>query len=346
MGKPAEVWGESDELVQLYRSELLTAEPATPEPKRAASRQGDDDPVSSLILAPVRERIEKVARFDVPVLILGEPGTGKRTAARAWSEARFGADGVLDIATSETLDANSLDALFDRSVLPTRGRRPRRSQRRVVLTDIDLLAPTLQRRLARRLDEGDSRVAATTRRSLADLRGLAHFDAGLLCRLAVAPLVMPPLRNRRSDIPMLAKALLRRAARRHGVKEPILASEAEKLLEALELRGNVTELGTIVTAALIAVASSGDGTGLIGRACIELASDDVERKEQSSAGSALQQDLTQDSFTLEGLNQRIYDEALERCNGNVAAASRLLGLTRAQLSYRLRLRRSKNVDPK
>ena len=226
MGKPAEIWGESDEIVQLYRSEILTAEPATPGPKRAASRQGDDDPVSSLLLAPVRERIEKVARFDVPVLILGEPGTGKRTAARAWSEARFGADGVLDIAASETLDANSLDALFDRSVLPTRGRRPRRSQRRVVLTDIDLLAPTLQRRLARRLDEGDSRVAATTRRSLAELRGLAHFDAGLLRRLAVAPLVMPPLRHRRNDIPILAKALLRRAARRHGVKEPILRRSA------------------------------------------------------------------------------------------------------------------------
>jgi hypothetical protein len=346
MGKPAEVWGESDDLVQLYRSEILTAEPATPGPKGAASRQRDDDPVSSLMLAPVRERIEKVARFDVPVLILGEPGTGKRTAARAWSEVRFGSDGALDIAASETLDANSLDTLFDRSVLPSRGRRPRRLQRRVVLTDIDLLAPTLQRRLARRLDEGDSRVAATTRRSLSELRGLAHFDGGLLCRLVVAPLVMPPLRDRRSDIPTLAKALLRRAARRHGVKEPILASEAEKLLETLELRGNVTELDTIITAALIAVASGGGATSLIGLACIELVSNDIERREQSPAESVLQQDLAEDSFTLEGHNQRIYDEAMERCNGNVAAASRLLGLSRAQLAYRLRLRRAGSAAPK
>ena len=299
------------------------------------------------MLAPVRERIATVARFDVPVLILGEPGTGKRTAAQAWSEARFGADGVLDIAASETLDANSLDALFDRSVLPTRGRRPRRSQRRVVLTDIDLLAPALQRRLARRLDEGDSRVAATTRRSLAELRGLAHFDGGLLYRLAVAPLVIPPLRARRDDIPMLAKALLRRAARRHGVKEPILVSEAEKLLAELELPGNVTELDTIVTAALIAVASSGGaGTGLIGRACIELASDAVEQKKQGSTGSGLQQDLAEDSFTLEGLNERIDDEAMGRCDGNVAAASRLLGLSRAQLAYRLRRKRSKSTATK
>ena len=188
-------------------------------------------------------------------------------------------------------------------------------------------------------------MAATTRRSLAELRGSAHFDAGLLCRFAVAPLVMPPLRDRRSDIPMLAKALLRRAARRHGVKEPMLAAETETLLEALELRGNVTELDTIVTAALIAVASSGDGTGLIGRACIELASDDVERKEQGPAGSLLRQNLDEDRFTLEGHNQRIYDEALERCKGNVAAASRLLGLSRAQLAYRLRLRRSKSTAP-
>lgn len=345
MGKPAETWGESDELVQLYRSEILTAEPATPAPKGAAARERDDDPVSSLMLGPVRERIEKAARFDVPVLILGESGTGKRTAARAWSEARFGSDGVLDIAASDTLDANSLDALFDRSVLPTRGRRPRRSQRRVVLTDIDLLAPTLQRRLARRLAEGDCRVAATARRSLAELRGLAHFDGGLLHRLAVAPLVMPPLRARRGDIPMLAKALLRRAAQRHGVKEPILAFEAEKLLAALELRGNVTELDSIVTAALIA-SSGGVETGPIGRACIKLATGSVERKEQSSAGSGLPQDLADDSFTLEGLNERIYDEAMGRCNGNVAAAARLLGISRAQLAYRLRRKRSKSTAPK
>jgi DNA-binding NtrC family response regulator len=236
--------------------------------------------------------------------------------------------------------------LFDRSVLPTRGRRPRRSQRRVVLTDIDLLAPTLQRRLARRLDEGDSCVAATTRRSLAKLRGTAQFDGGLLCRLAVAPLEMPPLRTRRNDIPMLAKVLLRQAAQRHGVKEPILAPEAEKLLAALELRGNVTELGTIVTSALIAVASGGDGTGLIGRAHIELASDDGERRKHNSFGSDLQQDVAEDSFTLAGLNQRLYGEAVGRSNGNVAAASRLLGLSRAQLAYRLRLRRSKRTATK
>jgi DNA-binding NtrC family response regulator len=113
----------------------------------------------------------------------------------------------------------------------------------------------------------------------------------------------------------------------------------------LELRGNVTELDTIVTAALIAVASSCGGTGLIGRACIELASNDVERKEQSSIGSGLPQDLSEGSFMLEGLNERIYDEAMGRCNGNVAAAARLLGISRAQLAYRLRRKRSKNTAP-
>jgi DNA-binding NtrC family response regulator len=109
----------------------------------------------------------------------------------------------------------------------------------------------------------------------------------------------------------------------------------------------LSELDTIVTAALIAVASSsGVGTGLIERACIELASDGVERKEQSPVGSGLQQYLAEDSFTLEGLNERIYDEAMGRCDGNVAAASRLLGLSRAQLAYRLRRTRSKSPAPK
>lgn len=341
MGKPAEMWGEDDDLVQLYRSEILTAEP-TGSRLTAAVPKRKDDPVSRLMLAPVRERIESAARFEVPFLILGEPGTGKRAAARAWSEARFGSDEVLDTASADTLDAAALDALFDRSGRPTRGRRPRWSQRCFVITDIDLLAPTLQRRLARRLDEGNSRVAATTRLSLAELRGLPQFDGGLLCRLAVAPLLMPPLRARRQDIPMLAKELLRRAAQRHAIKEPMLADEAGKLLSALELVGNVTELNAIVTAALIAAAKAGNASGLVDITCIELASDKAE-KMQSFPRSGPQQGLADVSFKLEDLNQKLYDEAMGRCNGNVAAASRLLGLSRAQLSYRLRTRPPKNA---
>ena len=59
MGKPAETWGESDELVRLYRSEILTAEPATPGPKAAATRQGGNDPILSLCSPPFASELQR-----------------------------------------------------------------------------------------------------------------------------------------------------------------------------------------------------------------------------------------------------------------------------------------------
>jgi transcriptional regulator of aromatic amino acid metabolism len=110
--------------------------------------------VTSLLLAPVRERLEQVAKFDVPLLIAGESGTGKRAAACAWGQARFGDDVILDFVASDTLDVGSLEILIEDPVRPGRGCRPRRAQTVIVLTDVDLLSPHVQRRLARRLDDG------------------------------------------------------------------------------------------------------------------------------------------------------------------------------------------------
>jgi transcriptional regulator of aromatic amino acid metabolism len=110
--------------------------------------------VTSLLLAPVRERLEQVAKFDVPLLIAGESGTDKRAAACAWGQARFGDDVILDFVASDTLDVGSLEILIEDPVRPGRGCRPRRAQTVIVLTDVDLLSPHVQRRLARRLDDG------------------------------------------------------------------------------------------------------------------------------------------------------------------------------------------------
>ena len=187
MGKPAEVWGEEDELVQLYQREIVPAEPIVAAcSKSSNSRLKHEDPMTSLLLAPVRERLEQVAKFDVPLLTAGELGTGKRAPGCAWGQARFGDDLILDFVASDTLDVGSLEILIEDPVRSARGRRPRRAQTVIVLTDVDLLSPQSQRRLARRLDDGFVRIAATTRRTVEQFR-LSGFDQGLLYRLAVAP---------------------------------------------------------------------------------------------------------------------------------------------------------------
>jgi DNA-binding NtrC family response regulator len=338
LGKPAEAWGANDDLVQLYRREIAPdGTTSAPNANLANAKDDDGDPVSMVLLAPIREQLERIARFDVPLLITGEPGTGKRTAARAWSEARFGADGTLDIVACDTLDPESLDALFDRAIVPTRGRRPRHSQTRIVLTDIDLLAPPLQRRLAGRLDQGDTRIAATTSRSVSELYARTEFEKRLLHRLAVTSLAMPPLRSRRGDIPKLAKSLMGRFARQHGLKEPTFLPEAETALGSLEWLGNVTELNALVAGALIAAGAGAKiGADLILALVAPFVSGDRGTTVSDSIASNVLTSLASKAVSLNALNGQIYRDALERCDGNVAAAARMLGVSRAQLAYRLR----------
>ncbi len=340
LGKPAESWGEDDDLVRLYRTEIV---PRDMEGFRTAARiprRDEDDPVARLLLAPVRERLERIAQFDAPLLIAGETGTGKRAAARAWSEARFGDDATLNFVACDTLGPDALDAAFDRPVASARGRAPKRSQRCIVLTDVDLLSTSLQRRLARRLDEGDTRIAATTRLPLLELSRSADLDQSLLHRLAVAAVLMPPLRARRDDIPALADALMECAAKRHGVRKPKLRDEAAQALKALELRGNVTELNALVSSALIAAPSPGDiEADLILEIAGRFRSCGNGNSPIEDAASDAANDLASGSLSLTALNDQICREAVARCNGNISAAARVLGITRPQLAYRLKQRR-------
>jgi DNA-binding NtrC family response regulator len=336
-GKPAEVWGEKDESVQLYRREIVPADlSAAATPNVSTSRLKDKDLLTNLLLAPVLDRLEQVANFDIPLLIVGESGTGKRAAACAWAKARFGDDVILDFVASDTLDVGSLETLIEDPLRPGRGRRPHRAQKVVVLTDVDLLSPQVQRRLARRLDEGFVRIAATTRRTIEQLRGSGWFDKGLLHRLAVVPVTILPLRERRADIPALAECLLRRAGRRHGMKDRLIAEDARKELAALALPGNLIELDALMIGALI---RGCDGVPIDADLIRGLAAP------SRSAAQAIQEDaiaanalggLSSGPLSLNVLNRQLYRQAMEHCNGNVAAAALMLGLSRAQLAYRLK----------
>ena len=204
------------------------------------------------------------------------------------------------------------------------------------MTDVDLLSPQAQRRLAGKLDEGFVRIAATTRRTIEHLHGSGCLDEGLLHRLAVAPMTMPPLRARRADIPPLAECLLRRAARRHGMKDRAIAEDARKELAALDLPGNLIELDALMTGALIR-----------GRAGVPIDADLIRglAAPSRSAAQAIQDNaiaakalggLSSGPVSLNVLNNQLYRQAMERSHGNVAAAARMLGLSRAKLAYRLK----------
>jgi DNA-binding NtrC family response regulator len=229
----------------------------------------------------------------------------------------------------------SLEILIEDPVRSGRGRRPRRAQTVIVLTDVDQLSPQIQRRLARRLDDGFVRIAATTRRTVEQLR-LSGFDQGLLYRLAVAPVNMPPLRARRADIPALAECLLRRAGRRHGMKDRPMAEDARRELAARDLPGNLIELDALMTAALI---RGGAGVPIDADLIRGLSTSSLSAPQaiqDNAIAAEMLRDLSSGPVSLNVLNSQLYRQAMQRCNGNVAAAARMLGLSRAQLAYRLK----------
>jgi two-component system response regulator FlrC len=225
-------------------------------------------------MRPVVEAIEKVARTSATVLLLGESGTGKEVAARAiHAQSPRAACPFMAIncaALSEQLLESELfgheKGAFTGATERKRGRLELADGGTFFLDEVGELRPELQAKLLRVLQErrfervGGSRtlevdvrwIAATNR----DLRAMidgGRFREDLYHRLAVFPIKLPPLRDRKIDLLPLARALLDRIARdlKRGV--PRLTPTAEKRLENASWRGNVRELAnTLERAAILA----------------------------------------------------------------------------------------------
>ena len=225
-------------------------------------------------MAPVVEAIEKVARTSATVLLLGESGTGKEVAARAiHTQSPRAAHPFMAIncaALSEQLLESELfgheKGAFTGATDRQRGRLELADGGTFFLDEVGELKPELQAKLLRVLQErrfervGGSRtlevdvrwIAATNR----DLRAMiddGRFREDLYHRLAVFPIKLPPLRDRKIDLLPLARALLERIARDLKRSMPRLTQSAQARLTAATWRGNVRELAnTLERAAILA----------------------------------------------------------------------------------------------
>jgi transcriptional regulator with GAF, ATPase, and Fis domain len=230
-------------------------------------------------LRAVMERVELVARSDAPVLIFGETGTGKELVARAIHNRSARHQGPFDRVNCGAIPPELIDSqlfghergAFTGAVEARRGWFERAHGGTLFLDEIGELPLAAQVRMLRILQDGwmervggekaihvDVRMIAATHRDLAAMVAEGRFREDLWYRIAVFPIVLPPLRERREDIAQLARHFAGRAATHFGLAPAAPTPEDLTLLASYPWPGNVRELGAVIDRAAIL----GDGKRL------------------------------------------------------------------------------------
>ncbi len=285
--------------------------------------------------------IEDIAPTDATVLIQGESGTGKELVARAIHE-KSGRNGkafiVIDCsAYPSTLLESELfgheKGAFTGAIRQKSGRFEQADGGTVFLDEIGEIPLPAQIKLLRVLQThqferlgGEQtlsmnlRVIAATNRNLLDEVKRGHFREDLYYRLNVIPIQLPPLRERRNDIPMLARHFLRRFAAEHGKKIEGLSPESMGLLLDYPWPGNVRELENTLEHAVVLVKSGRIGPVHLPSALHAFASSSQIAKPSTMAEN----------------ESRLLQATMEDCGWNKREAARRLGISRSTLYEKLK----------
>lgn len=223
-------------------------------------------------LNDVLATVERVAPSDAPVLILGENGTGKELIARALHiNSRRATQPFLEVnlgGIPSTLFESEMfghvKGAFTGAVVNRKGRFEEADGGSIFLDEIGDLDPASQVKMLRVLQEhtfqplGDSRTKRTDVRVIsatnADLAAKVAdrtFREDLFYRINLITLRLPPLRERRDDIPLLVRHFMQDAAARHGLPQPEVSSEAMTLLTRLPFPGNIRQLKNMIERAVL-----------------------------------------------------------------------------------------------
>lgn len=328
----------------VLREQIRNLKDARPAATAPAARPADVEGRYGMLgrsagMTEVYARIAQVAAIDWPVLVEGETGTGKELTARAIHRAspRSGGPfmavncaGLTDSLLTSQLFGHRKGA-FTGALDDQPGFFEAAHGGVLFLDEIADVSPAVQKALLRVLEDGmvqrvgdtasrpvDVRVVSATQRDLADEVAAGRFRADLLFRLRTVRVILPPLRDRREDIVVLAEAFLADAARVVSRTAPRLGETAAVILRAYPWPGNVRELRNAMNHALL---ECGGDVIEPGHLPPELVAGAPSGDPAAPPGDA------QDE------RRRILD-AMARAGGNRKEAAALLGISRATLYRR------------
>ena len=288
----------------------------------------------------------KVAPTDASVLILGENGTGKELIARAIHNASRRAHnpfvmvnlGGISQSLFESEMFGHIKGAFTGAISDRKGRFEMADKGTIFLDEIGDLDLSCQVKMLRVLQQhtfeplGDSttrhvdfRVISATNANLSKMVADHTFREDLFYRINLITLNLPPLRERRDDIPLLVKHFVAQAAHKRGIATPEISSEAMAYLSQLPYPGNIRELKNII-----------DGSMLVFNGQY-LQADDfksfvINHKSQESSTVA-QSHLN--SGTLDDIEKAAIVNAIEKYEGNMSKVAGALGITRQSLYRRI-----------
>jgi len=309
------------------------------------ARVGEEEGCPPLIgsspkIAEIRRTILKVAASSATILIEGETGTGKEVVARAIHAHSHRNHGPFVVVNCAALPETLMEAelfghekgAFTGADAQRKGRFELANAGTIFLDEVGEMAPSAQAKLLRVLQSGEfervggSETLRTDVRTIAasnrDLRAAVDdhsFREDLFYRLSVIRILVPPLRERRQDIPLLAHHFLEIYARKNARPRLRLASDALELMERYPWPGNVRELENAIEAAV--VLAQGD---VIGEDDLPPGIAAAVRSAAQAGGAGVFVPL---GTSMAEVERRVLERTLEHFGGDKEAAARALGIS-------------------
>lgn len=364
IGKPLKEWENADELIQFMSpdpvsDEIIALQAELNQLKKNIYTDAEVDYTmfnsvgESKVYREVCDVLKKAAGSKVAVLLQGETGVGKEAFARGIHQASQRQNQPFIAVNCACIPPDLIEAelfgvekgAYTGATQSRMGKFERAHSGTIFLDEVIELTPRAQAALLRTLQEGefervgdhksrkvDVRIVAASNEDLEAAVKAGRFRADLFYRLNIFPVQIPPLRERRDDIPLLIQHFLKRFENMYDKSIKGLSDKAKSYMMNYHWPGNIRELENVLERATLLTDEQH-----------EIMLNDLFPQSQRATESSnmfeqnqYMDHLLQHNFSLEDFEQQIIQSAMNKTQNNVSEAARILGISRATLDYRLK----------